>query len=135
MPFYIGRGFWLQHGFQFRFGSRCSLGEFARILDHRPIEIGDDFMAASGLQINSGDHDPVSLEPTGRPIHIGNRVWCGANVTVVAGARIEDDVVIGAGSVVRGPIAAGSIAAGVPARVIRQIDRTGIRLWRWMETA
>ncbi|MFL5457689.1 MAG: hypothetical protein ACJ78X_14915 [Myxococcales bacterium] len=55
-----------------------------------------------------------------RPIEIGAGVWIGAHVTVLPGARIGKDAVIGAGSVVEGDIPDGAIAAGIPARVKRQ---------------
>jgi maltose O-acetyltransferase len=127
--FYIGRGFWIQNGDRLRFGERCSLGEFARVMDHGQISIGDDFIAATGLQVNSGTHDPVTMVPSAVPITVGNRVWCGANVTLVSGASVGDDVVIGAGSLVRGVIPSGSVAAGVPARVIRSLVRDKPLQW------
>ena len=59
-------------------------------------------------------------------------MWCGVNVTILAGVTIGDDVVIGAGSVVTGDIPENSVAAGVPARVLRPLDRSGVeRLWSW----
>jgi acetyltransferase-like isoleucine patch superfamily enzyme len=129
--FYIGKGFWIQFGNNFRMGKRCSLGEFARIIDHTHISIGDDFIAATGLQINNGRHDPISMRPGGSTIQIGDRVWCGANVTIVAGAEIGDDVVIGAGSLVRTKIPANSVAVGVPAKVIRRLERPDTqKIWR-----
>lgn len=132
-PFYIGRGLWLHNGFNLSFGQRCSFGEFARIMDHEPIAIGDDFIAATGLQINSGSHDPVTMKPVSGGITIGDRVWCGANVTIVQGAAIGSDVVVGAGSVVRSPIPSNCLAAGVPASVIRKLERNeGEKLWTWV---
>jgi acetyltransferase-like isoleucine patch superfamily enzyme len=53
-----------------------------------------------------------------RPIHIGNDVWLGAGVSVLAGAIIEDGAVIGAGSVVIGRVPAYHVFGGVPAREI-----------------
>ena len=134
VPYYIGRGFWLLNGRRFSFGDRCSFGEFARIMDHGPINVGDDFIAATGLQINSGTHDPVTLESRAVPISIGNRVWCGANVTIIAGSTIGDDVVIGAGSLVRSAIPSESIAVGVPARVVRSFSRRDMPFIKWSET-
>ena len=55
------------------------------------------------------------------PVNIGNNIWFGANVTVCGGVTIGDNCVIGAGSVVTKDIPAGSLAAGVPCRVIRPI--------------
>ena len=130
--YYIGRGFWIHNGKNLTFGNRCSLGEFCRILDHGPINIGDDFITATGLQINSGTHDLRTMEPSSVEINIGNRVWCGANVTIVAGATIGDDVVLGAGSLVKSNIPANVFAAGVPAKVIKPINRRPEQpIWSW----
>jgi maltose O-acetyltransferase len=50
-------------------------------------------------------------------------VWIGANVTILPGVEIGDFAVIGAGSVVNRSIPAGSLAVGVPARVVRTVER------------
>lgn len=130
--FYLGKGFWIHYGSNLKFGDRCSFGEFCKIMDHGPIQIGNDFTAATGLQINSGSHDLETMNPLISEIKIGNRVWCGASVTIVAGSEIGSDVVIGAGSLVKTKIPSGVLAAGVPARIIREIKRTeNCRLWTW----
>lgn len=105
-------------------GSRVSMGSSTRIACYESIFIDDDFLAAPGLNIDTGSHDPATLEPRCRPIHIGKRVWCGLNVTVLGGVTIGDDVVIGAGSVVTKSIPSNVIAAGVPCRVIRPLNRS-----------
>jgi maltose O-acetyltransferase len=110
-------------------GNRCALGSNVQICNHFPITIGEDFLGASDLVLNSGLHDPLTLQPRKGPITIGDRVWCGIRVTVLGGARIGSDVAIGAGSLVTGEIPSGCVVAGVPARVIRTIDRTGIKVW------
>ncbi len=56
-----------------------------------------------------------------RPVTIGSDCRFGANVAVCPGVTIGDNCVIGAGSVVTRSIPANSFAAGVPARVIREI--------------
>jgi acetyltransferase-like isoleucine patch superfamily enzyme len=111
------------------FGNRCALGSNAQIWNHSAISIGEDFLSASNLVLNSGLHDPLTLQPKDGAITIGDRVWCGIRVTILGGAKIGSDVVIGAGSLVTGEIPSGCIAAGVPARVLRRIDRTGIKIW------
>lgn len=50
---------------------------------------------------------------------IGNDVWIGDNVIVVAGVSIGDGACIGGGAVVTRDVAAYSIVGGVPARLIR----------------
>lgn len=104
-------------------GERCSIGAFSIIANHTLIAIGDDFISGPRLILDSGTHDPVTMQPSPKPIRIGNRVWCGVNVTILAGVTVGDDVVLGAGSVVIRDIPSESIAAGVPAKVIRQLSR------------
>ena len=120
---WIGRSFRLMESGRLVLGDRCSLGDYVYIQNSSRITIGDDFLSASRLMIYSGSHDCVTLMPTFAPVSIGNRVWCGANVTILPGVTIGDDVVIGAGSVVRGEVPSNSVVAGVPARVIRPLDR------------
>ena len=57
----------------------------------------------------------------GLPV-IGDNVSLGANVTIIGGVHIGNDVVIGAGSVVVNDIPDGCVVAGNPARIIRRIS-------------
>ncbi|MBA3263828.1 MAG: acyltransferase, partial [Thermoleophilaceae bacterium] len=56
------------------------------------------------------------------PTRVESNVWCGANVVVTGGVTIGERCVIGANSVVTRDIPAFSVAAGIPARVLRPID-------------
>lgn len=56
-----------------------------------------------------------------RPI-IGDNVQCGANVTVLGGITIGNNVIIGAGSVVVKDIPDNVVVAGNPARIIKELD-------------
>ncbi|WP_066342556.1 acyltransferase [Azohydromonas lata] len=104
-------------------GERCALGYDTRIWNYAPISIGDDFMAAAGLTINAGSHDVTTMRGQAAPVRIGHRVWCGLNVSILAGVTVGDDVVIAAGAVVTRDIPSGSVAAGIPARVVRALER------------
>jgi maltose O-acetyltransferase len=126
--FRVGLGFYAKNGANIYLGERCCLGSFTRIWDYHQITIGDDFLSAGCLTINSGGHDPVTLKAFSEPIHIGCRVWCGVNVTILSGVTIGNDVVIGAGSVVTRDIPDRCVVVGIPARPIRQIDRTNISI-------
>jgi maltose O-acetyltransferase len=129
---WIGRFFHIEYPSNLVMGARCALGNFVNIENHALIVIGDDFIGSSGLTIGSGTHDPVTMMPRPGTINIGHRVWCGFNVTILAGVTIGDDVVIGAGSLVTQDIPSQSIAAGVPARVIKPLERHPDRpLWTW----
>ena len=63
--------------------------------------------------------------PVNRPVTIGSGSWLGAGAIVLPGARIGRNVVIAAGSVVRGEIPDRCVVAGVPARVIREHTDAG----------
>lgn len=91
------------------------------------IKIGADGLFGADVEIFDSDfHD---LHPERRhdgdqrmlPIEIGDNVYVGMGVKILKGASIGRDSVIGAGSVVTGAIPAGVIAAGKPARVIREL--------------
>lgn len=129
---WIGRAFSLSLPQKLRLGERCALGNSVKIENHAMITIGDDFIGSSGLFLASGTHDPVNMIPKQIPIVIGNRVYCGVNVTILAGVTIGDDVVIGAGSLVCKDIPSNSVAVGVPAKVIRQLNREhDDSFWTW----
>lgn len=106
-------------------GNNAFLNEFTRIAAYAPIEIGNDFMAAAYLSIDSGSHDLTDLTPKNEKIIIGSRVWCGTRVTICAGSIIGDGAVIGSGSVVmrKFPIPAGWLAIGIPAKPIKLINK------------
>jgi acetyltransferase-like isoleucine patch superfamily enzyme len=104
-------------------GERCALGYSTQLWNYAAIKIGADFMAAPGLMITTGGHDPLTLKDVSAPVTIGDRCWCGANVTILAGVRIGDDVVIAAGSVVHRDIPSNTVVGGVPARQIKNLQR------------
>jgi acetyltransferase-like isoleucine patch superfamily enzyme len=122
-PVYFGSGTHLFGAPRLSLGARVAVGERSVIVCHGPITIGEDFLAAPGLYLNSGGHEPRTLQAFAKPIHIGRRVWCGTRVTICAGVEIGDDVVIGAGAVVVTSIPAQSVAVGIPARVVNQLNR------------
>lgn len=117
-------------------GRYVTIGAASRIVAWGKVKIGDDFMASDLLNLNSGTHDPVTLQPSVEPISIGDRVWCGTRVTICAGVEIGNDVVIGAGSLVTKSLESNCIAYGVPAKVVRPLERMEPRVWSmWPERA
>ena len=77
------------------------------------------FVTASDYGRMPGQHIAEQARDE-RDITIGDDVWLGARVFVGTGVTIGDGCVVSADSVVTRDLPAGSIAAGVPARVVRR---------------
>lgn len=105
-------------------GDNAFINDGANICATISIRIGNYVKIADMVYVYDTDFHPVSADrPTKRkPVIIGNNVWIGANAVVLAGAEIGDHSVIGAGSIVTGKIPSRCVAAGNPARVIKQFD-------------
>lgn len=111
-------------------GRGCFLNRGTMLAALEAIEIGDHVMFANGCFVGDSDHrydDPeVPVTQQGflarGPVRIGSNCWFGVNCVVTGGVRIGDRAVIGANSVVTKDIPPGVIAAGAPARVIREIE-------------
>ena len=92
--------------------------------DQGGIVIGGGSLIGHNVVLATLDHD---LAPDKRhilhpaPIRIGNNVWIGAGAVVTKGVTIGDNSVIAAGAVVTRDIPPNVIAAGVPAKVLREI--------------
>jgi acetyltransferase-like isoleucine patch superfamily enzyme len=92
------------------------------------ITLGSNVHIVSGCQFVNHDGGMLilrdrfpDLEITKR-ITIGDNVYIGINCTMLPGVNVGSNVVIGAGSVVTRDIPSNSVAAGVPARVIKSLD-------------
>lgn len=114
----IGRGFKMRDGAKIRVrkGAVCKIGNNTSINCNNMIAcrekiiIGNDVQFSANVQLYDHDHDfrveggiKVGKYKTS-PIEIGNNVWIGANTIILRGTQIGDDVVIAAGSIVKGNI-------------------------------
>lgn len=101
-------------------GPRCHLGL---------VHLERDVLVAAAVHIPSGPRthgtDPSrpirEQEGDRRLVRIGAGSWIGSNAVVLA--DVGRDTIVAAGAVVTHPIPDGVIAAGVPARIVRQRDR------------
>ncbi len=111
-------------------GSNCSIGEYTQITAINKIIIGDGLLTGRYVYIGDNAHGGLSLEGANiRPakreliskgeVRIGNNVWIGDKATILGGVTIGNNVIIGANSVVTHDIPSNSVAAGLPAKVLK----------------
>ena len=98
-----------------------------------PLRIGNNVIMAQNIVVSGLNHiyqdinvPIVQQNVTTAPITIGDDCWIAANVVITAGVTIGKHCVIAAGSVVTKNVPDYSIAAGNPAKLIKQYNhKTG----------
>jgi maltose O-acetyltransferase len=143
-----GDGVVVRTPFRCDYGTRISIGAGTFLnydcvlLDVAPIRIGAACQLAPRVQLLTAAH-PLDPGPRrdgweyAEPIEVGDNVWLGGGAIVCPGVAIGADTVVGAGAVVTRDLPAGVVAAGVPARVVREIgpqDRVSEELPPWSST-
>ncbi|QQO07621.1 sugar O-acetyltransferase [Breznakiella homolactica] len=128
-----GENVYIQPSFNCDNGKNIHVGEDfltnynVTILDIARVTIGDYCMIGPNTLISTVGHP---LSPKGRrakmaqakPVTIGDNVWIGGSCTILPGVTIGNNVVVAAGAVVTKDVPDNSVAAGVPAKVIKRLE-------------
>ena len=113
-------------------GDHCSIAEYSHFTAINRITIGDGLLTGRFVYIGDNAHGGLSMEEANTPpaqrhlsskgeIKIGTNVWLGDKVSILGGVTIGDNVVIGAGSIVTHDIPSNCMAAGMPAKVVKEL--------------
>lgn len=133
----VAQPFLCDYGRHIFLGNNVSVNMNCTFVDCNRIEIGDNVLIASNVQLYTATH-PVEYDERrtpdwtpasgayfcrtyALPIRIGSGCWLGGGVIVLPGVTIGEGSVIGAGSVVTRDIPAHCLAVGNPCRVIRRL--------------
>ncbi|MCG2871630.1 MAG: DapH/DapD/GlmU-related protein [Sulfolobaceae archaeon] len=121
------------------------IGEYSSLW-HYVVVRGDNDYIRIGKETNVQENSTIHTDP-GFPVEIGDRVTIGHNA-VIHGAKIGSNVIIGMGAIVLNgakigsysiigagavvtqgtEIPEGSLALGVPARVVRRLNENDIKM-------
>lgn len=119
-PFFTNFGHFIQIGKNVFINHACSF------LDLGGITIEDDVLIGPKVNLITENHP---LDPADRgalicnPIVIKRNAWIGAAATILPGVTIGENAVIAAGAVVSKDVPDNTIVAGVPAKVIKTIEK------------
>lgn len=111
-----------------RIGDRTTVesAHFAVTEPDRSIVIGEDCMFSTGIELRTGDSHSIIDNTTqmrinyAKDIHVKNHVWIGANAIILKGVTLGNDSIVGTGSLVTADVPDNCIAAGIPAKVVRE---------------
>jgi len=116
-------------------GARALIGESCVLRGQGGITIGDDVFLAPLVQILAVNHiyadttRPISHQGiTAQGITIEDGAWIGAGAIILDGVRIGRNAVVGAGAVVTRDVPPHTLAAGNPARVVRDLQAQPLEL-------
>ena len=111
----VGGGTWINNGF-------CCVAE------HTAVVIGRNCLIGANVEVLDSDFHGLKVQDRGMskpewasPVHVGDNVFLGSNVRILKGVSIGSGAVVANSSVVVNDIPANVIAAGAPARVIREL--------------
>jgi acetyltransferase-like isoleucine patch superfamily enzyme len=113
-------------------GEGANIGFNCELFSASRVVVGARTLIAAYAYLIGGDHD--FSDPTraileqgrvSQGIALGAGVWLGAGAKILDGVTIGDDAIVGAGAVVRESTPAGSIAVGIPARIVGTRDPGG----------
>lgn len=113
-------------------GNRCMFGANVHLTSANKIVVGNNLLTGRYVLITDNTHgmlteDELAIHPAERvllskgAVRIGNNVWIGDKVSILADVTIGDGAIIAANAVVTHDVPSHSIVAGIPAKVIRTI--------------
>ena len=91
--------------------------EINNLVEHVRATVGKNSHIGAGAVL-AGVIEPASAEP----VRIGDNVLVGANAVVIEGVQVGNGSVVAAGAIVTQDVPENVVVAGVPARIIKEID-------------
>lgn len=116
----ISAGFRILNRGKIYVGTKTYINPNAIIRIEKGLEIGSDCAISWGVTFMDHDTHKIEGKESLASIKIGNKVWIGANCTILKGVTLGDGCVVATGAVVSKSFPAGSLIGGIPARVLKE---------------
>jgi acetyltransferase-like isoleucine patch superfamily enzyme len=120
-PFYTNFGKFISIGKNVFINHACSF------LDMGGITLEDEVLIGPRVNLITENHpqDPGDRRALiTKPIIIKRNAWIGAGATILPGVTIGENSIVAAGAVVSKDVAANTVVAGIPAKVIKAIQES-----------
>ena len=113
-------------GKNIKVGKNVFINACCKFQDQGGIEIGDGVLIGHNVTLATLNHDERPqfrqyIYP--KTIKIGDNVWIGSNATILQGVTIGNGAIIGANAVVTKDVPENAIVAGIPAKIIRKVNK------------
>ena len=117
--------FYTDFGKNINVGKNVFINSCCCFQDQGGITIGDNTLIGHNVILATLNHDfspnkRSILHPS--PIVIGKNVWIGSRATILSGVTIGDGAIVAVGSVVTKNVPSNKVVAGVPAKVIKDVE-------------
>jgi acetyltransferase-like isoleucine patch superfamily enzyme len=100
------------------------------------VQVGDQSVLSEYTTVADSRHirtppgTPIYHSSTSAPVRIGTNVWVASHVVITSGVTIGDQAIVGGGAVVTKDVPQSWLAAGNPARLVKELsveDAAGMR--------
>lgn len=119
-PFYTDCGKSIHIGKNVFINCCCYFQDQGGIYIEDNVLIGSHVVLAT---INHGQNPAERSSNFPEPIHIGNKVWIGAQATILPGITIGDNAIVATGAVITHNVPPNAVVGGVPAKIIKYIEK------------
>lgn len=107
-----------------KIGNNVYINSNSLLMARGGITIDDDVMVAANVQFLSNNHDEYDRQVlTCKPIHVKKGVWIGAGASILPGVTVGEYAIVGAGAIVTKDVPDYSVVVGIPAKVVKTLDK------------